>query len=134
MNIARLFIAIVAAGITITACSGGTQTPPPEEGAGGAPCSEGAGGGSPEPDAGAPACMIPDPGVWDLQNTPCNNDHDCARWSPCIDARCDLEKPQDMWPGTCVIAIQVEPVYCGAIGDTRYTCSPQGECCPEIPW
>ena len=109
--------------LLLTSCYGAPPSAGGEGGCGGAP---------PAPDAGAPQCLVPDPGVWEMQGTPCSADHDCARWGPCIDARCDLGHPQGGWPGTCAVSIQVEPVYCGSTAETRYSCTPQRECCPAI--
>jgi len=91
--------------------------------------------GSNELECPKPEC-IRQLGALDMAGTPCNADHDCARWSPCVDARCDFDKPQSDglvdFPGSCDIKLQTEPVYCGRTGSgINFVCSAIGECCPE---
>jgi len=87
----------------------------------------------PYPDPAGP-CLAPHPTAVQLDGAPCDDHEDCARWSPCLDTRCDLSFPQGKSHGSCVVAAQVEAVYCGTLGGDNYVCSPQGECCAQVPF
>lgn len=94
-------------------------------------CNEGPPGSSDAGSGEACACIAPDPGVWDMVGVACTADHDCQRWSPCIDYRCDGADPSIPLSGHCSISVQVEPTYCGEAGPLRYVCNTAGACCPD---